>query len=592
MMVMSSGFVRRILFVGVVLSGLWSSGCERNASKDESSDVEVEAALTVGAEPPAGTFVGAQRIRLVAREGAEIHYTLDGTVPTLSSPVYRDPIEITDSVRLYAVAYEFEVPGTSTGSTRGQPLVPAGDGNGGNGGSGGTGDETVAGAGAGGGLGASSSRSVRRQSPVLGASYLSISEEVGRFTSHLPVLIIQTQNAQPIDIWSNEFVPATMLAFEPKQGKSVPLGASSLDTRMGIHVRGELAREQDKLKYTVEFWANHVDADFARPFLGMPADSDWVLLDPIDADRSLIRNALASELSNRMHRYAPRTKFAEVYLSSHAGPVTSDDFLGFYTVMEKIKRGKDRVDVEKLDSADVTGGYVLRYDKGTVDFEAADYKWQFVYPDAEDMTTAERKPHLEYLKTYLDEFGDALDAPEFKNPQTQKHYDEYIDVGSFIDHNIINAYMKNVDGLRFSSYFFKDRGGLLAAGPIWDFDRCAGALEEWRSTEPEEWFLAGTDGTDYFTFGLWGRLFRDPDFKARYIERFRALLAAELSEAQVFEVIDSLAAQVGDAAERNYVRWPDYRPFAKTHASEIERMKIFFSKRIGFIESELDRGLF
>ncbi|MGC4065242.1 MAG: CotH kinase family protein [Polyangiaceae bacterium] len=710
MKLISSGFLRRLLFASLAVGFPSTWGCETEPTTDGTA-LELESDLVVTPAPAAGTFVGTQRIRLTASESAEIHYTLDGTVPTLDSPIYREPIEITESVRLYAIAYEFEsaqaarVPvsavsesivsteghvgdrGRANRNAFGCSWSPPGGGGGSSAAGGGStsagaggrsetseggattetgGSSAVATGGAtesggsfavatggatetGGSSRGSNRRSDGDRRELCGSnrrsdgdrrelsdgswwndcyrwqfwnhggwrrrstghrddrpsdpaaecrhrrSYLRLAEDAATFTSHLPILIIQTENAQPIDRWSNVFVPSTLLVFEPMNGRASILGTATMDTRMGIHVRGELAREQEKLKYTVEFWDNHEDVDVDRPFLGMPADSDWVLLDPIDADTSLIKNALASVLSNSIHRYAPRTEFAEVYLSTDGGPIVQEDFVGFYTVMERIKRGKARVDVKKLPTgvtgSDLTGGYILRDDKGPADFMAADNKWQFVYPDAEDMILPERAPHLAYIKSYIDEFGVALASSEFRNPTTQKHYGDYIDVDSFIDHNIINAYMKNVDGLRFSTYFHKNRDGLLVAGPIWDFDCCAGALEEWRSTQPEEWFLAGTDGTDYFTYGLWGRLFRDPAFKARYIERFSQLIANEFSEASVHAKIDALATRVGDAAERNYVRWPNHRPFAKTHASEIERVKTFFSRRIAFIDRELRSGL-
>jgi hypothetical protein len=668
MKTVSRGFLCRLLLACLAVGFPATWGCETEPTPKEAT-LELEVDLVVATEPPAGTFIGMQRIKLSSPGATEIHYTLDGTVPSLDSPVYREPIEITESVRLYAIAYEFAaIPSSPTtmaagpslpGSVSGgasiarvafgcSPASSEPDGRSSSGGDGGSAGEaggaTAANGGSstaasGGGTssasggrttavagGASSSdvggnaavvvvggagatttglggqpgtgtlgRRVVRQSVVFGASYLRIAENAASFTSHLPILIIQTENARPIDTWSNVFVPSTLLVFEPKDGRASILGSATMDTRMGIHVRGELAREQDKLKYTVEFWGNHANEDLDRAFLGMPADSDWVLIDPIDADTSLIKNALASELSNSIQRYAPRAQFAEVYLSTDGGPILQEDFVGFYTVMERIKRGADRVNVRKLPSgvsgSDLTGGYVLRDDKGPADFMAANNKWQFVYPDADDMAVPTREPHVSYIKSYIDDFGVALASPGFRNPVTQKHYGDYIDIDSFVDHNIINAYMKNVDGLRFSTYFHKDRDGLLEAGPIWDFDRCAGALEEWRSTEPEEWFLEGTDGTDYFTWGLWGRLFGDPAFKTRYIQRFQYLIRNEFSESRVHGVIDALAARVGNAAERNYVRWPEHRPFAKTHASEIERVKSFFSRRISFIDQELKNGL-
>ena len=75
------------------------------------------------------------------------------------------------------------------------------------------------------------------------------------------------------------------------------------------------------------------DADSGRPMLGLPGNADWVLSDPIAYDRALIRNALAFELSNRIGRYAPRTRFAEVFMVDDGGDVRAGNFLGFFTLL-------------------------------------------------------------------------------------------------------------------------------------------------------------------------------------------------------------------------------------------------------------------
>ncbi|MCF8324947.1 MAG: CotH kinase family protein [Leadbetterella sp.] len=52
------------------------------------------------------------------------------------------------------------------------------------------------------------------------------------------------------------------------------------------------------------------------------------------------KECIAYQLSNKIGRYAPKTQFVEVE--------TNGDFIGLYILMEKIKRGKERVNVSKL----------------------------------------------------------------------------------------------------------------------------------------------------------------------------------------------------------------------------------------------------
>jgi chitobiase/beta-hexosaminidase-like protein/Big-like domain-containing protein len=54
----------------------------------------------ISASPPPGLYASAQSVSLNASEPATIHYTLDGTTPTLASPVYSAPVTISGNTTL------------------------------------------------------------------------------------------------------------------------------------------------------------------------------------------------------------------------------------------------------------------------------------------------------------------------------------------------------------------------------------------------------------------------------------------------------------------------------------------------------------
>ena len=66
-------------------------------------------AASGGAAPSAsiesGRYVGAQVVELAADAGAEIRYTLDGTLPTRASALYEAPVTVSESANLTAVAF-------------------------------------------------------------------------------------------------------------------------------------------------------------------------------------------------------------------------------------------------------------------------------------------------------------------------------------------------------------------------------------------------------------------------------------------------------------------------------------------------------
>jgi hypothetical protein len=442
-------------------------------------------ALAVRFSPGAGTFVGSETVTLSIRGRADIHYTLDGSLPTAMSPVYRKPLTLEKSTRLRAVAIGRE------GPARGDAADS------------------------------------RPRGPAATEIYLRVDPDTQTFTSHLPIILIHTFESGPLDAYGTDHVPAALQVLDPSAGTSRLVGRAALDARIGIHVRGATSRNFQKKQYAVELRADDDDGDSARALLGLPAGADWVLSDPVLYDRSLVRNAVAFALSNRIGRYAPRTRFAEVFMVDDGGDVRAASFLGFFTLIEKIARDPQRVNVSRLPASATsppatTGGFIVRIDKGAPDF-AAGRRWlQFVYPDPDDMLLPARKPQLDYISGFIDGFEQAASAADFRHPATRQHYSEFIDVDAWIDHHLINALTKNVDGLRFSAYFHKERGGRLAAGPVWDFDRSLGTPYDLRTTGPDEWNQTW-NATDYFSEGWWRLLFRDPDFRSRYRARFAAL---------------------------------------------------------------------
>jgi hypothetical protein len=512
------------------------------SSSLESSPPAQSDSLAVHFSPTAGTFVGSETVALSVQGRASIHYTLDGSLPTVMSPVYRGPITLDKSTRLRAVAI---VPDAPT------------------------------------------------QGPVATEIYLRVDPDTEHFTSHLPIILIHTFESGTLDAYGTDHVEAALQVLEPASGASRIVGRAALDARIGIHVRGETSRNFAKKQYALELRADDEDADSDRPLLGLPSHSDWVLSDPVFFDRALIRNALAFALSNRIRRYAPRTRFAEVFMVDDGGDVRAGSFLGFFTLIEKIERDPQRVNVSRLPTSAasppaITGGFILRIDKGVPDFDAAGRWLQFVYPDAEDMGLPERRPQLDFIRAFIDGFGLAASAADFRHPSTGLHYSEFIDVDAWIDHHIINVLTKNVDGLRFSAYFHKERDGRLAAGPVWDFDRSLGTPYDPRATEPEEWKPPSFNATDYFNEGWWRLLFRDPDFTSRYRARFKGVLNEEFSADNLDRIVDGMASEVGDAADRNFRRWTQFPPRDDSHAAEIALLKDFLRRRVAWIKTQLD----
>ena len=53
-------------------------------------------------------------------------------------------------------------------------------------------------------------------------------------------------------------------------------------------------------------------------------------------------------------------------------------------------------------------------------------------------------------------------------------------------------------------------------------------------------------------------------------------------------VVDRMAVQVGDAADRDFRRWPQFPPRDNSYGAEIALLKDFLHRRVAWIKSQLD----
>lgn len=186
-------------------------------------------------------------------------------------------------------------------------------------------------------------------------------------------------------------------------------------------------------------------------------------------DNSSIRNYMAYSIGENLLNYTTTTQFVEVYLNSK--------YIGVYLVCEQIETGDNRVEIdESLDYVDT--GYLIEQDarapsegvEGFDYFVCEDRCFVLKTPDTEDEEYSTE--YLEFIKNYFEKCFGTLKGNNFQEVC------DLINVDTFVDTFIINEIFNNSD-VDFSSFFlYKDAGGKLCSGPIWDYDSCAGNAGE------------------------------------------------------------------------------------------------------------------
>ncbi len=497
----------------------------------------------VGFSERGRNFIGSIQVVLKPTDaipGSVIRYTLDGSLPTESSTEYVGPIDLTTSKLLRARAF---TPGLLPGTPRSE-------------------------------------------------MYCRLDGTLPTFTSDLPVLVLHNFGKGTPPATGQQ--PAYLQVFEPFGGATSLTNVPTLTARVGIGARGSSTLGYPKVSMNLEL-RDEFDADDKHGLLGLPSESDWVLYAPNNFEPILIHNPFAHQLSRDVGRYSSRTRFVEVYLitDSAEGSIRTTTYNGIYVLEERIKQGSNRVDIDKLEPENstppsVTGGYVLKVDRGGPGengFIGARQGIIYVDPPEDQIRLPERAAQRQYLQSHFNAFESALYGADWKNPTNG--YRAFIDVGAWIDHSLLNVLTFNVDALRLSAYFHKPREGKLTFGPLWDFDRALNSTDG-RDMNPKAW--ASTGGTDFFndtTQMWWGRLFKDIDFYQEWIDRYQDLRQTHFATTNLHRLVDDLANQVRKAQPREQAKW---RVIPRSgFQGEINSLKNWLSNRVTFMDSQFVR---
>jgi len=411
-------------------------------------------------------------------------------------------------------------------------------------------------------------------------------------SSNLPLLIIDP-GAQVIP--HEPKIRATLSIIDHGKGKPNSLGdAPTQQVPIMIEVRGSSSQMFDKKSYAIETVTDSGN-DRSVELLGLPREVDWILYGPY-SDKSLMRNHIAYELSRRMGHYAPRTRFAEAFVREREGDLAGQ-YVGVYLLVESIKRGQNRVAVPRLrrnDAGEITGGYVLKVDRvgGPQTYFTSDYGsvLGFVSPRGSRLNDAQRA----WIQHDFSQFEERLSRRDFRDPQ--EGYARFIDSDSFIDFFLLNELFKNVDAYFLSTFLHRTGDGRLKLGPVWDLDLSTGNASYGGVWKAEGWMLFPDDprrgsGMPFW----WDRLFEDPDFRARLLDRYVTLRKDVFSEAAVFTLIDETAQTLDSAQKRNFQRWPTLgryvwpnpRPYARTYPELIQNLKTWFHNRMIWMDENV-----
>jgi len=333
---------------------------------------------------------------------------------------------------------------------------------------------------------------------------------------------------------------------------NAPAGAATgYNGNLAIELKGSA---DEKSAYSFEL-RDASGEDYAYRLLDMPKEEDWELVGPY-SDKTMLRNALAYNIADGLMEYAPRTEPVVLYINN--------EYKGIYVLTEAVKRDDSRVDIAKLNDDentgdDLTGGYILELDKPSAnpdkgflsDIDASAF-YRYFTPDDGDITPQQKS----YIKGVLDNFEQAIQAGGFSAARN------LMDIESFVDFMLIQELGANSKAYGSNTFLYKDKDSknpLLHAGPVWDFNRGFGNDNLCGGTSVQRWVVetngrcgSATGSVPFWWKVLWG----DTRFRAIVTMRWRALRQGQLSNLNLGDRVDGLAAPIIPEANQNFNLYP------------------------------------
>ena len=417
-------------------------------------------------------------------------------------------------------------------------------------------------------------------------------------SSSLPIIVVSTRG---------QGVPSSTsyVHFIDNSSGKYNYTRDSVKTRsyceIGLH--GNYSRDFPKLSYNIKTLDSKWNNNFDTAIVGWPAQHEWAFIANY-SDRSLLRNAITQHMYSSMGQaYSPRWKHVELILDGV--------YQGVFLMIEKIKRGKDFVNIAKLDTSasapstgdSLTGGYMIKTDwKGSTGwfskYSLPYYSWDRQYFRFYDPTVPDSFQQM-YIQSYFDSFENAIygrsisaSPGNWRNFANEKSIDDYF---------FIQEITMNLDGYRASFYMYKDRNDRdrhIHLGPVWDFDWTMydnGWLPNFHGWlyplgyEASMWWFKLIGG------GSYGYGKGDAAFKNELKCKWTVYRRNGLSQTSLDRFVDSNVAVLNDAQKRNFREWPEFgvttgilavsQPvLAPTYIREVDTLKGWIHRRLKWMD--------
>lgn len=356
--------------------------------------------------------------------------------------------------------------------------------------------------------------------------------------------------------------------------------------------------------YEVEKKSYQIKLHNKKNLFEMGSAKKWILLANAK-DESLVRTSLILDFVSQHTEVASvEGIFVDVYLNG--------EYAGNYYLCEKVEVAESRLNITDLDEEnkkvnsedalksgeqyvsedgtvravsgvknpeDITGGYLLEkiiedeYDQARSAFISSQgHCYRVVSPENASLE------QVEYIRNFINEMEGAIYQQDGINPQTGKHFSEYMDVDSWVSKYLIEEFFNNPDAPAASTYLYKDSDEVdskIYFGPAWDYDRAIGGyvVDIFFIDDPRQIGYRGMYASRLLQFKE-----MKAAVKSQFVECFLPYLEQEAEEE-----IKLMQKSVEASAQMDRIRWPHAKGYYKSWDAAGEYLMNFLEERAEYL---------
>lgn len=351
-----------------------------------------------------------------------------------------------------------------------------------------------------------------------------------------PAIHIDTEGSAPI-VSKEEYLNCYITVSNTAQGYAME-GALAQ-----VRGRGNTSFQVDKCSYKIKF-------DERTDLFGMGDARDWALISN-HFDLSIVRNYIAYAVASKFEtqRFASKNQFIDLYVNG--------EYRGVYLVCEQVEVQENRVNITE-GSTEVDTGYLIELDSRAED------RGFYVFGKFHAIKTPNpNKGELSSEQmTYIFRYVSSAHSTILKKSWSEVC--ELVDVESFAEAYIIYELFKCVDVGFASFYMYKEAGGKLTAGPVWDFDRSMGNVENKGDSRYYDTLWARKDNMWFLG------LFMHEEFEMLVREKLEKYLP---TVRQTLEACYIYLEAHEESFNRNFERWDILGGYVYPNPSELNRLQ-------------------